>query len=54
MAGVEDTTDRLPKGMPGEPGIGDAKERLKDKANQELAGVPEELPGPAGPIAPSA
>lgn len=50
--GVTDTTDKLPKGVPGEPGIGDAKERLEDKANEQLDGVPEEIPGPAGPISP--
>jgi hypothetical protein len=50
--GVTSTADNLPKGVPGEPGIGDAKERLKNKAKEQLAGVPEEIPGPAGPIAP--
>jgi hypothetical protein len=49
--GVTDTTDQLPKGMPGEPGIGDAKEKLKDKANEQLAGVPE-VEDPVAPIAP--
>lgn len=49
--GVTDTTDQLPKAVPGEPGIGDAKERLKDKAKEQLDGVPE-VPGPVGPVSP--
>lgn len=50
--GVTDTTDNLPKAVPGEPGIGDAKERLKNKAEEQLDGVPEEIQDPVAPVAP--